>query len=184
VPVQASARPADLGVQDLVVVAVKEPSMADVAKAIAPLLGPATVVLTAMNGVPWWFFERFGGRYAGTRLKAVDPDGSIARAVPAHHIIGCVVHASCSLDGPGQVHHHFGNKLIVGEPSGEKTARVHELSALLEKAGFESVVSEQIQKDAWYKLWGNMTMNPVSAITGATTDRVLDDELVRGFIPA
>jgi 2-dehydropantoate 2-reductase len=180
--VKASPSPAELGVQDLVVVAVKEPSMADVASAIAPLLGPKTIVLTAMNGVPWWFFEGFGGRYAGTRLKAVDPDGSIAQAVPAHHIIGCVVHASCSLDGPGQVHHHFGNKLIIGEPSGEKTARVRELSALLEKAGFESVVSEQIQKDAWYKLWGNMTMNPVSAITGATTDRVLDDELVRGFI--
>jgi len=182
VKVRASANPADLGVQDLVIVAVKAPAMAEVAKAIAPLLGPRTVVLTAMNGVPWWFFEGFGGRYAGTRLKAVDADGSIAQAVPARHIIGCVVHASCSLDGPGQVRQQFGNKLIIGEPSGEKTPRVRELAALLEKAGFESVLSEQIQKDAWYKLWGNMTMNPISAITGATTDRVLDDELVRGFI--
>jgi 2-dehydropantoate 2-reductase len=180
--VRASARPADFGMQDLVIVAVKAPAMAEVAKAIAPLLGPQTVVLTAMNGVPWWFFEGFGGRYAGTRLKAVDPDGSITREVPAKHIIGCVVHASCSLDGPGQVRQHFGNKLIIGEPSGEKTARVRELAALLEKAGFEAVLSEQIQKDAWYKLWGNMTMNPISAITGATTDLVLDDELVRGFI--
>ena len=180
--VRASASPADLGVQDLVIVAVKAPAMAEVAKAIAPLLGPQTVVLTAMNGVPWWFFEGFGGRYAGTRLKSVDADGSIARSVPAKHIIGCVVHASCSLDGPGQVRQHFGNKLIIGEPSGEKTPRVRELAALLEKAGFEAVLSDQIQKDAWYKLWGNMTMNPISAITGATTDRVLDDELVRGFI--
>ncbi|NPC58284.1 2-dehydropantoate 2-reductase [Caenimonas soli] len=182
VKVRASASPADFGVQDLVIVAVKAPAMAEVAKAIAPLLGPNTVVLTAMNGVPWWFFEGFGGRYAGTRLKSVDADGSIAQAVPAKHIIGCVVHASCSLDGPGQVRQHFGNKLIIGEPSGEKTARVRELAALLEKAGFEVVLSDQIQKDAWYKLWGNMTMNPISAITGATTDRVLDDELVRGFI--
>jgi 2-dehydropantoate 2-reductase len=114
----------------------------------------------------------------------VDPDGAIAEAVPARHIIGCVVHASCSLRAPGWVQHHFGNKLIVGEPSGEKTARVHELVALLEKAGFETALSEQIQKDAWYKLWGNMTVNPVSALTGATTDRILDDELVRGFISA
>jgi 2-dehydropantoate 2-reductase len=182
VPAKASPSPAELGVQDLVVVAVKEPSMADVAQAIAPLLGPQTVVLTAMNGVPWWFFEGFGGRYEGTHLKAVDPDGSIAKAVPARHIVGCVVHASCSLNGPGFVQHHFGNKLIIGEPSGEKTARVRDLAALLEKAGFEAVLSDQIQKDAWYKLWGNMTMNPVSAITGATTDKVLDDELVRGFI--
>ena len=181
-PVRASASPAELGVQDLVVVAVKAPAMAEVAKSIAPLLGPKTVVLTAMNGVPWWFFAGFGGRYAGTRLVSVDADGSIARAVPAAHIVGCVVHASCSLKEPGFVQHHFGNKLIVGEPSGDKTPRVRELAALLDKAGFEAVVSDQIQKDAWYKLWGNMTMNPVSAITGATTDRVLDDELVRGFI--
>ena len=181
-PVASSANPADLGVQDLVVVAVKAPAMADVAKAIGPLIGPQTVVLTAMNGVPWWFFEGFGGQYAGTRLKAVDPDGAIAKAIPARHIIGCVVHASCSLNSPGFVKQHFGNKLIVGEPSGEKTARVRQLVELLESAGFETVLSDQIQKDAWYKLWGNMTVNPVSAMTGATTDLIMGDDLVRGFI--
>ncbi len=179
---RASAQPTELGVQDLVIVAVKAPAMAEVAKAIAPLLGPQTMVLTAMNGVPWWFFEGFGGRHAGTRLESVDPDGSIARAVPARHVVGCVVHASCSLERPGFVKHHFGNKLIIGEPSGEKTARVDALAALLHQAGFETVLSEQIQKDAWYKLWGNMTVNPVSAITGATTDRILEDDLVRAFI--
>jgi 2-dehydropantoate 2-reductase len=181
-PVRASANPQELGVQELVVVAVKAPAMAEVAKTIAPLIGPDTVVLTAMNGVPWWFFEGFGGRYAGTRLTSIDPDGSIAKAVPASRIIGCVVHASCSLKEPGVVAHHFGNKLIIGEPSGHKTPRARELAALLEGAGFEAEISDQIQKDAWFKLWGNMTMNPVSAITGATTDRVLDDDLVRGFI--
>ncbi|HSV36038.1 MAG TPA: 2-dehydropantoate 2-reductase [Ramlibacter sp.] len=181
-PVRASDDPADLGVQDLVVVAVKAPAMAEVAKGIAPLLGPDTIVLTAMNGVPWWFFEGFGGRHAGTRLKSVDADGGIAQAIPGRHIIGCVVHASCSLDNPGRVRHHFGNKLIIGEPSGEKMPRVQALVALLTQAGFETVLSDQIQKDAWYKLWGNMTVNPISAITGATTDLVLDDELVRGFI--
>ena len=98
--VRASAAPADLGVQDLVVVAVKAPAMAEVAKAIRPLLGPDTIVLTAMNGVPWWFFDGFGGRYAGTRLQAVDHDGGIARAIPAAHVIGGVVHASCSLVVP------------------------------------------------------------------------------------
>jgi 2-dehydropantoate 2-reductase len=182
--VRASASPADLGVQDLVVVAVKAPAMAEVAKSIAPLLGPDTMVLTAMNGVPWWFFHGFGGSYAGTRLKAVDPDGAIAQAVPAKHIVGCVVHASCALKEPGFVQHHFGNKLILGEPSGAKTQRVQQLAALLDQAGFEAVVSEQIQKDAWYKLWGNMTVNPVSAMTGATTDLILNDDLVRGFISA
>lgn len=182
VPARAAASPAELGVQDLVVVAVKAPSMPDVARAIAPLLGPQTMVLTAMNGVPWWFFQDFGGKFAGTRLKAVDPDGVIAESIPARHIVGCVVHASCALKSPGFVQHHFGNKLIIGEPSGEKTARVRELVALLERGGHEAVLSDQIQKDAWYKLWGNMTVNPVSAFTGATTNLILDDELVRGFI--
>lgn len=184
VPVRASADPAALGVQDLVVVAVKAPAMADVARAIRPLLGPDTIVLTAMNGVPWWFFQGFGGRYEGTRLKAVDPEGAIAEAIPARHIVGCVVHASCSLRGPGFVQHHFGHKLIIGEPSGAPTDRVRRLGALLEQAGFETVLSAQIQKDAWFKLWGNMTVNPVAAFTGASTDRILDDELVRGFISA
>lgn len=182
--VRASANPADLGVQDLVVVAVKAPAMADVARAIRPLLGPDTIVLTAMNGVPWWFFQGFGGRYEGTRLKAVDPEGAIAEAIPARHIVGCVVHASCSLRGPGFVQHHFGHKLIIGEPSGAPTERVRRLGTLLEQAGFETVLSAQIQKDAWFKLWGNMTVNPVAAFTGASTDRILDDELVRGFISA
>jgi 2-dehydropantoate 2-reductase len=181
-PVRSSADPADLGVQDLVIVAVKAPAMAGVAAAIAPLIGPDTMVLTAMNGVPWWFFEGFGGPYAGTRLKAVDPDGAIARAIPGRHIIGCVVHASCSLNSPGFVKQHFGNKLIVGEPSGARSPRIIELAALLESAGLEASLSDQIQKDAWFKLWGNMTVNPISAMTGATTDLILDDELVRAFI--
>ena len=183
-PVQASAAPAELGVQDLVVVAVKAPAMPDVARAIGPLLGPETMVLTAMNGVPWWFFEGFGGRYAGTRLKSVDPEGAIAAALPPQHTIGCVVHASCAVRAPGLVQHHFGRGLIVGEPSGAETPRVRALSELLQRAGFEAKVSPQIQQEVWYKLWGNMTVNPVSAITGATTDRLLDDELVRGFMSA
>jgi len=180
--VKASASPAELGVQDLVVVAVKAPAMADVARAIRPLLGPDTMVLTAMNGVPWWFFQGFGGEYQGTRLQAVDPDGTIAEAIPAKHIVGCVVHASCALKGPGFVQHHFGNGLIIGEPSGAKAQRVLQLAELLLQAGFAATVSDQIQKDTWYKLWGNMTVNPVSAMTGATTDLILNDDLVRAFI--
>jgi 2-dehydropantoate 2-reductase len=181
-PVHASDDAAQLGAQDLVVVAVKAPAMSDIAGRIGPLLGPATVVLTAMNGVPWWFFDGFGGRFAGTRLRAVDHDGRIAAALPASHIVGCVVHASCSLAAPGEAKHHFGNKLIIGEPSGEQTPRVRELHGLLQRAGFECVLSQQIQKDIWYKLWGNMTVNPISAFTGATTDLIMGDDLVRGFV--
>ncbi|MDR6534318.1 2-dehydropantoate 2-reductase [Variovorax soli] len=183
VAVNAVSDPADLGTQDLVVIAVKAPSLPAVAAQIAPLLGPDTIVLTAMNGVPWWFLQGgFGGSLAGAQLEAVDPGGRIDAAIPAQHVIGCVVHASCSLDAPGLVRHHFGNGLIIGEPSGEATPRAQRLEALLEQAGFEARLSPRIQKDVWYKLWGNMTVNPISALTGATTDLILNDELVRGFI--
>lgn len=180
--VKASADAAELGVQDLVVISVKAPALRDVAQQIRPLIGPHTVVLTAMNGVPWWFFQGFGGALAGTQLQAVDADGRIAAAIPAANVIGCVVHASCSVDAPGVIHHHFGNGLILGEPSGVASERVEALAALLVQAGFAATVSAQVQKDVWYKLWGNMTFNPISALTGATTDRILGDELVRNFV--
>ena len=184
-PVHAVADPADLGPQDLVVVAVKAPALEAVATRIAPLLGPETTVLTAMNGVPWWFLEGgFGGPLAGRPLASIDPKGAIAQAIPVGQVIGGVVHASCSLDAPGVVRHHFGNGLILGEPSGAATPRVQALAAQLQRGGIEATVSPQIQRDIWFKLWGNMTVNPISALTGATTDRILDDELVRGFISA
>ena len=129
--VRAVAEPAELGVQDLVVLAVKAPALAEVARHIGPLLGPDTVVLTAMNGVPWWFFQGFGGALAGTRLMAVDPTGAIAAALPAAQVIGAVVHASCALDAPGVVRHHFGRGLILGEPSGAASPRLQALAALL-----------------------------------------------------
>jgi 2-dehydropantoate 2-reductase len=183
--VKVSALPADLGTQDLVVVAVKAPAMADVAQGIAPLLGPNTMVLTAMNGVPWWFFQGFGDKLQGATLNTIDPDGHIAKAIPAHHVVGCVVHSSCSLDGPGVVRHHFGQGLILGEPAeqnGKVSTRVQQLVADLQAAGFNASASAQIQKDVWYKLWGNMTVNPISAFTGATTDLILKDDLVRDFV--
>ena len=183
-PVQASDDPAALGVQDLVVVSVKAPGMADVARRIGPLIGPGTIVLTAMNGVPWWFLQGFGGPVAGRTLESVDPGGAIAQAIPAAQVIGCVVHASCSVDAPGVIRHRAGNGLIVGEPAGGETPRVKALTDLLMQAGFNVTLSPQIQRDVWYKLWGNMTVNPVCAMTGATSDRALDDELVRGFISA
>jgi len=180
--VHASADPAELGVQDLVVLAIKAPGMLEVARKIGPLIGPRTVVLTAMNGVPWWFLQGLGGAHAGQRLHSVDPGGEIGAALPTEQVIGCVVHAACSLRLPGFVQHHFGNRLIIGEPSGGHSERVGQLAALLSRAGFEAVVSEQIQRDIWFKLWGNMTMNPISALTGATTDLILGDELVRAFV--
>ncbi|MFT4241781.1 MAG: 2-dehydropantoate 2-reductase [Acidovorax sp.] len=183
-PVTAHDDPGALGVQDLVVLAVKAPALPDVARAMAPLIGPQTIVLTAMNGVPWWFLQGFGGAAQGRALQAVDADGAIARAIPAAQVLGSVVHTSCALQAPGFVRQHFGNRLIVGEPSGARSPRLQALADVLARGGIDVEVSDCIQKDIWFKLWGNMTVNPISALTGATTDRILDDELVRGFISA
>jgi 2-dehydropantoate 2-reductase len=179
--VQATDDPAELGVQDLVIVAVKATALADIAKKISPLIGPDTMVMTAMNGISWWFFNGFGGRYAGTQLAAADPDGSIAAAIPARNVIGCVVHGSFSVKEPGFASHRFGKRLIIGEPDGSDSERLGKLAKLLSEGGMDIEVSKNIQADIWYKLWGNMTMNPVSAITGATCDRILDDPLVNRF---
>ena len=182
--VNANADAKALGVQDLVVLSVKAPALRDVVGQIGALIGPETIVLTAMTGLPWWFFQGFGGALDGTQLQAVDVGGEIAAAIPAANVIGCVVHASCSVDAPGVIHHHFGNGLILGEPSGQVSPRVQALAALLNQAGFAASVSPQVQKDVWYKLWGNMTVNPISALTGATTDLILGDDLVRNFVSA
>jgi 2-dehydropantoate 2-reductase len=179
--VQASDRAEELGVQDLVIIAVKAPSLLGVARQITPLIGPDTQVLSAMNGVPWWFFQGFGGQYSGTVLQTVDPGGEIARLIPAHQVLGGVVHASCTSPEPGLVKHGFGQGLIVGEPSGGETARVQALAQVLKQAGFDASVSAQIQRDVWFKLWGNMTMNPVGALTGANIAQTLADPLVRAF---
>ena len=182
--VQATDQPAELGAQDLVIVAVKAPAMREVARAIGPLLGPGTAVLTAMNGVPWWFLQGLRGPVEGRALESVDPGGAIGRAIAASRVLGCVVHASCSLDAPGVVRHRMNNVLIVGEPGGGESARARALAALLRGAGFEVTLSARIQHEIWYKLWGNMTVNPVCAMTGASADRVLDDELARNFMSA
>jgi len=180
---RASSDARELGPQDLVVVAVKAPAMAAIAAQIGPLLKADTIVLPAMNGVPWWFSQ--GLPAVGDQpLQSVDPGGAIGRAIPLRHVIGCVVHLSAATTEPGLVQHRNGMGLIVGEPDGSTSPRLQTLHGLLAKAGFDVTSSDAIRHDIWYKLWGNMTMNPVSAITGATGDRMLDDPLVRGFCSA
>jgi 2-dehydropantoate 2-reductase len=180
-PVHAGDDPARLGQQDVVIIAVKAHSLAAAAAAAGPLLGPGTVVLTAMNGVPWWFFDGFGGPCAGMRLASVDPHGAAAAAISAQRILGGVVHMSCSTLEPGLVRHHRGAGLIVGEPDHSNSDRLGELVALLRGAGLDATASTAIHREIWYKLWGNLTINPISALTGATADLILDDDLVRAF---
>ncbi|MFC1404771.1 MULTISPECIES: 2-dehydropantoate 2-reductase [Streptacidiphilus] len=183
-PVRATDDAAELGVQDVVVLAVKAHAVRSTLDSLAHLVGPETAVVAALNGVPWWFFDGFGGPCEGRHLDTVDPGGRIAAAVPTTRVVGCVVHVSCSTPEPGLVHHHKGEGLILGEPDNTDSPRVGELVSLLRGAGLEATGSTAIQRDVWFKLWGNMTMNPVSALTGATGDLILDDELVMAFCHA
>jgi 2-dehydropantoate 2-reductase len=171
--VVASNDPRELGVQDVLVLAVKAHSLPDVAPAAAALIRSDTAIVPMMNGVPWWFLGE------DAPLRSVDPDGAISRAFPLRQIVGCVVHASSSSPQPGRVVLKVADRLILGDPSGADTSRVRILVALMVAAGIPAVQSEKIRTDLWYKLWGNMTMNPLSALTLATSDRILDDELVR-----
>jgi 2-dehydropantoate 2-reductase len=175
----ASADPAELGQQDLVIIAVKGPALAAVAQGLGPLLGARTTVLPAMNGVPWWFCQDLP-EFAEP-LAFVDAGGSIARAIPFARVLGCVVHGSTAVAEPGLVQHKGGNGLIVGEPAGGRSERAQQVADVLARGGFTVTHSEDVRQAIWYKLWGNMTMNPVSALTGATVDRILGDPLVRAF---
>ena len=181
-PAVAQSDPAALGVQDVVIIAVKGPALTQVAAQLSPLLGPQTVVVPAMNGVPWWFCVGQPGM--GSTLSSVDPTGQIAAAIDRDRVLGCVVHASASTSEPGVVDHRMGQGVILGEPLGGHSDRVAHLVTLLKAAGFDATASANIRYDIWYKLWGNMTMNPVSALTGASADRILSDPLVRAFCSA
>jgi len=180
--IRTSNDPAELGPQDLVIVAVKGPSLSAVAPAVRALMGPHTRVLPAMNGVPWCFFDGVEGPTRGLKLSSVDADGSIAAHVPSSAVIGAVAHLACTVPEPGLVRHVMGRRFILGEMLGGPSESLRDVAALFSRAGVEVEISERIQRDIWFKLWGNMTMNPVSALTRATADRILDDELVRGFI--
>jgi 2-dehydropantoate 2-reductase len=182
VPIKGSADAQALGEQDLVVLSVKTTGLAEMAAQIGPLIGPDTVVLSAMNGVPWWFFRGLDAALEEREWLAIDAGRRIARAIPAANVLGAVVHFSSSCPQPGKVRHGNGARLIVGEPLGGESARCRRVAQVLAGGGFQVEVSERIQHDIWFKLWGNMTINPISAITGATSDRILDDPLVRSFV--
>ncbi len=179
---------AALGPQDLVIVAVKAPALPAVADAVAALSHADTTVLGAMNGVPWWFFDGLPAEAPvatrGWVLDSVDPGGRLRERMPSARTVGGVVHLAASTAGPGHVRHAMGRRLVLGDATGagrDAGPRTAAVAALLAEAGAEVETSACIQRDVWFKLWGNVTMNPVSALTGATLDRILADELVRGF---
>jgi len=184
VAINASDDARALGTQELVVVALKGPALADAGASMQALLGPQTIVMPAMNGVPWWFLQTLpaSSALADRRLASIDPDGRIAAALPLEQVLGCVVHLTCASPEPGLIRHGFGDRLIVGEPAGGPSERATRVRDVLAGAHFRAEASTDIRHDIWYKLWGNMTMNPVSALTGAPSDRILDDPLVHAFM--
>lgn len=176
--VRASDDAADLGPQDVVFATVKGPALPDLAPRLRPLLGDKTIIVPMMNGVPWWFLLNGVEDIPAMPLRSVDPTGAIAASLPIGQVLGCVVHAAVAVQAPGVVRLNAGNRLILGELDGSLSPRLQGVAALLEDAGFQIDRSADVRYDIWYKLWGNMTMNPMSAITGATCDRILDDPLV------
>ena len=183
----ASGSASALGTQDLIIIAVKAPALPQLAPTLAPLIGPHTTIIAAMNGVPWWFMNGLG--HAAAPLHSVDPDGVISKAIPLSQVVGCVVHASTFTPEPGLVQVKMGNGLILGEIDASDArnpvqGKAAAIAGLLQRAGFDTTHSQRIRYDIWYKLWGNMTINPISALTGALSDQILDDPLVLGFVSA
>ncbi|HEY0295299.1 MAG TPA: 2-dehydropantoate 2-reductase [Bordetella sp.] len=180
---RVAENPAALGAQDLVVIAVKATGIGDVARRIAPLLGEHTVVLSAMNGVPWWFYHGIREVGPGRRIETVDPAGAISAAIAPERVVGCVSNLSASTPAPGEVAYLPSPRLTIGEPGGGAASpRCRAIIEMLQASGFTVLASESIQQSIWFKLWGNMTVNPISALTGATGDRIVGDPLVRAFM--
>ena len=165
------------GTADLLIVAVKATALDAAARSARTLVGPNTIIVPMLNGVPWWFV-------GDVRLNSIDPDGSIAEALPFEQILGCVVHASCSRSAEGTVIVKHADKLIIGEPGGESSERLARLQGLFERAGLRPDPSGNIRRAIWYKLWGNATINPLSALTRASCDRILADPECRTWMLA
>jgi 2-dehydropantoate 2-reductase len=163
---------ATIGVQDVVILAVKATALGDAADAVQPLLGPETVLVPALNGVPWWYFYQLAGPHADRRLDSVDPGGELWRKLPPARVIGCVVYAAGEIVAPGVVRSSASESFLLGDPAGRLGARVAALSAIFENAGLKAPVSPDIRRDLWIKLWGNLSFNPLSVLTGATLDQL------------
>jgi 2-dehydropantoate 2-reductase len=166
--VKATNDYAEAGVQDLVVLAVKAHQVEAVAEELPKLMGPHTVLVTMQNGIPFWYFHAHGGSLAGTTVSSVDPDGVLARSIPAAQVVGSVVYPASELIAPGVVKHIEGDRFPLGELDGSKSERVQRIAQAFEGAGFKSPVLDDIRSEIWLKLWGNLTFNPISALAHAT----------------
>jgi len=170
--VSATADYAGAGAQDLVILAVKAHQLEAVARQVPELFGPDTVVVTMQNGIPYWYFHRHGGPLAGSIVRSVDPNGTLARFIPAERVLGCVVYPATELLSPGEVRHVEGERFPIGELDGSRSARAQRVSDCFTRAGFKAPVLEDIRAEIWLKLWGNLCFNPISALTRATLEDI------------
>lgn len=177
--IRATSEPADVGGQDYVIVTLKAHSVPSVVSAMQSMFTCQTAVVTAVNGVPWWYFHRLDGPWRGRRLDSVDPGGVQWDGIGPARAIGCVVYPACEIDAPGVVRHVKGDRFTLGEPSGEMTERTNALALRMRKAGLKAPVRSRIRDDIWVKLLGNLCFNPVSALTGGTLEQITGDPDVR-----
>lgn len=175
-PVRAVATPQEAGMQDAILLCTKAYQLPDVAPMVTPMLGEQTIVVPAVNGIPWWYFYQQGGAFDGRELASLDPDGVLARAIPRERIVGCVNYLAGSLTEPGHVTYvpEVARRLHIGELDGRITPRLEALAAAFADAGFAPVVTDSIRTSIWHKLWGNIAFNPISALTHGTIDQIAE----------
>src|ERR1700693_5296851 len=179
--VQATDDYAVAGPQDLVILTMKAHQVEAVAREVPKLFGPDTVVVPMQNGIPYWYFHRHPGEYAGTKVKSVDPEGLIERHIPCERVIGCVVYPAAELIAPGVIKHVEGNRFPVGEPDGSSSDRVNRVAECFVNGGLQAPVLDDIRGEVWLKLWGNLTFNPISALARATLAGICQYPLSRSL---
>lgn len=178
----ASSEPGDFGPQDLVIIGLKAHGIAAMLPRMRSLVGPDTVVVPAINGLPWWYFHKHGGANDGLVLRTLDPEGTMFQALDCRHVIGCVVHIAAEVRAPGEVHHTNGRRLIIGELDNTITPRLERVAAALSACKFDVVSSKDIRLDVWTKLLGNLSFNPIAALTGYLMNQICADEGVLAVI--
>jgi 2-dehydropantoate 2-reductase len=183
-PLRASSEPADFGVQDAVFICLKTHSIAAMLPRLKTLVGPDTIVIPAINGLPWWYFYKEGGKLDGQSVACLDPSGTLFQALDPRHILGCVVHAAAQLAEPGVVRHTAGREFVIGEPDRSKSARAERLVSAMNAAGFETTLSADIRVAIWTKLIGNLSYNPVAALALAQMNDIHGSEALLELIRA
>ena len=173
------ASAAEAGPQDYVVITLKAPALAAAAAQMQPLIGEGTTIVSAVNGVPWWYFHKLAGPHEGRRVESVDPTGEVGRLLPPEKVLGCIIYPAAEVPEPGVIEHTYGDRFTLGEPDGSRSDRAMALSAALSAAGFKAPVRPKIRDEIWVKLWGNLAFNPLSALTTATLDVITGDAELR-----